>query len=246
MSLSSLIAKIERKSLLASAVLIVGMVGAMAFFWLFSRGVEPSATTEIQFELRGVGRIPNMTYAMAGNRDLRDRVEMLCAQNEAYVFGQINAVDKEIVEILLLWSGVDLDEPVTQNTREDIHPHVDHFIRAAYNMRDTSPIKNNPLVGEDPWIRWFGQYKSRLIAQCAAGRQVYDGKVTYNIDRDRVIVDGELSADFINGFAEFLQTKDDKKLYTNNLLAFINDTKGLKNLSDTERELIDVLRKNAS
>lgn len=222
-----------------------GLSVAIAAFFLIVIAVivlksEPdvSVPQRADFEVRGAGRVPNLTTVMKTNARLRKQVKEFCDKDENFVFGQPEQADKEIVEILLMWSGVDLDQPVTQKTREGLHPHVDHFIRGIYDMRDTSVIVNNPLVGKEPWLRLFNRYKARLIIQCAAGQKVYNGDIAYDAELDLLSVNAELSEDFMNNFKAFVSTQENPKRYINNLLVFIDETKKLKNLSDKERALI--------
>lgn len=227
---------IQKNKVIGAVVVLVILLGVVVAFT--KREPDVSVPQRKEFEVRGAGRLPNLTTVMKTNAELRRKVKDFCAKDEGYVFGDPDAADREIVEILLMWSGIDLDEPVTKKTREGLHPHVDHFIRAVFDMRDTSPIVKNPLVGNDPWLRLFSRYKVRLIVQCAAGQKVYNGDILYDVELDRLTIKGGLSPDFINGFKSYVATKENPKRYINNLLAYIDDTKGLKKLSDEEKELI--------
>ncbi len=229
-------ALLQNRKIPGAGVALFLVLGLAVVF--ITREPDVSVPQREAFEVRGAGRLPNLTVVMKTNADLRRRVKDFCAKDEGYVFGDPAAADKEIVEILLIWSGIDLDVPVTKKTQEGLHPHVDHFIRAVFDMRDTSPIVKNPLVGKDPWLRLFSRYKTRLIAQCAAGQKVYNGDILYDAELDRLTIKGTLSPDFISGFKEFVATKEDPKRYTNNLLSFIEDTKGIRKLSAEEKELI--------
>lgn len=221
-----------------AALLIVG-VGAVI---ISSHDRPIKIEQNAEFELRGVGRIPNLTTVMKDNGKLRQKVRDFCALDESYVFGNIAETDKVIVEILLMWSGIDPEKDPKFRTREGLHSHVDHFIREAYAMKVDSIVVNNPLVGKNPWLDLFERYKARLISQCAAGQKVYDGPILYDAEYDMLHIRGELSGDFIRGFKAFVQTKEDPKRYINNFLVFVDESKGLKKLSADERKLIGDLR----
>ena len=55
-----------------------------------------------------------------------------------------------------------------------------------------------------------------------------------------MVIDGILSEEFVEGFAEFIKTQDKtaQKKYINNFLTFIDETKGLRKLSEEEKSMV--------
>ena len=75
------------------------------------------------------------------------------------------------------------------------------------------------------------------------GYKIYDGLAYYDSQRDEMVIEGRLSKPFMTGFAKFLKTQKqaDRKRFINNLLVFIDQTKGLNNLSEEEKFMVQDL-----
>ncbi len=188
--------------------------------------------------LAATGNLPPLSDAMMRDAALRAKVQALGERDEGWIFVNYRAVDTEVAAILLQWSGADMTRAT--KTYEGLDSRVDTFLRAIYGFPADEPIVGAPLVGDNPWVRWFNHYKPRLLIQMAAQR-VYAGEVTYDIAADRMSIEPILSRDFMDGFREFVSQQPDPAPYVNNLLAFIDSTAGLKNLPPKEREIVDQL-----
>lgn len=235
---SSLLLRNKRLAALVGA----GAVLAFILIWSFGGGfffVQQEDWTPKGISLAAVGEIPPLHEAIKNNEALRAKVEDFSAKDEAFLFVNYRQVDEDIATILLLWAGVDLSQ--TGKTEEDVDRRVDAFLRKAHGLSSDDLLIGEPLLGKNPWIRWLGYFKSRLLIQ-AAGQRIYDGGASYDYRNDKIYVQGKLSEDFFEGFTAFVKQQREPKPYINNLLVFIDETKGLKNLDEEENKLITRLR----
>lgn len=222
------------------AAAAVGVAVAAALLWAFY--FRPVDTLKQGLPtLAGQGRLPALHVAMARDKSLRAEVRAFCALDDTTLFFEREQTDKVVAAILLHWAGVDIDAPVDGKAPGGLHPHVDAFLRAAYDLGQTTPIAGNPLLGGDPWPRLFRHYKHRLMAQCA-GAGVFEGSVTYDYERDRVMVQGWLSQGFLDRFAATLKIRPGKGKAVSGLLSYIDDVKGIKSLPDDWRRKLISLR----
>lgn len=199
-------------------------------------------------DLAPAGFLPSLQTVMRDNAALRRRVQDLSEREAAYVFVQYKAVDREIASILLLWGGADLTVKPGQETgiahrvgsTRSMDPRVAQVLRRIYGFGAGEPIAGHPLAGDTPWEDFFSHCRVRLLAQIA-GDAVFDAPVLYDVARDSLSVQGRLSQDFFEGFTAFVQSQPNPRPYVMNLLTFVDDTKGLRNLSPDEKRMVRAL-----
>jgi hypothetical protein len=221
-----------------SALVILGLF-LMALIWssISGRPLAPWTLSSLP-NLAATGDLSSLTDVMENNSILRDRVKALGNKDEGYIFTNYREVDKEISAILLMWAGADMTKAV--RTNEGLDLRVDTFLRKIYGFGPDDLIVGDPLTGDNPWVRWFNHFKPRLLIQMA-GSRVYDGDITYDPVRDRMAIDARLSPSFFNDFTAFVAQQPKPAPYINNLLAFIDETVGLKSLSDKDKARIKAL-----
>ena len=186
----------------------------------------------------GAGEIPALHLAMKGNTKLRKKVEILWGYETQFLFFNYQQVDSELIEILFRWSGIEDEELSEMNIRQGVH----HFIRKIYGLDEDESVAGNSLLGERPWPTLFNRYKARFLMQ-GAGRNIYEGgEALYDTRLDQMIVTGNLSSAFIKDFKLFITGRPDAVKYVNNLVSFIDETKGLRNLSDEEFAMVKSLK----
>ena len=207
----------------------------LAVFWSRGETLMPwSPNTHL--DLPATGTLPSLSEAMKQNPNLRRRVQKLNTYDEAYLFVNYAQVDEDISAILLLWAGADLND--AGRTREGLDKRVDKFLRAIYGFGPDDYIKGDPVMGERPWPRWFSYFKTRLLVQLAAQR-VYTQPPQYDLRSGEITVSGSFSRAFMNGFTEFLKLQENPAPYINNFLVFVDETRGLRNLPEEDRMMVE-------
>ena len=107
--------------------------------------------------------------------------------------------NQAIVNILLDWAGVDIKAPVSGKTEEGLHPHLDAFLREAFDLDERTPIINNPLLGDDPWLRLFSRYSTMLTVQCI-DEAMFGQDILYNPRLDLIILPHAPNDKFLKDF----------------------------------------------
>lgn len=209
----------------------------LAIFWVSGETLLPWAGNK-DLDLPSTGTLPALSVAMDNNPALKDRVEKLNTYDEAYLFVNYKQVNEDIAAILLLWAGADLSDNAA--TREGIDRRIDKFLRAIYGFGPDDYIKDDPVMGRAPWPRWFTYFKTRLLVQLAAQR-IYTEVPEYDPRSGEIMVNGTFSGPFIRGFIDFLKLQENPAPYINNFLVFVDETKGLKNLSPQELQTVERL-----
>lgn len=189
-------------------------------------------------DLAATGDLPTLSEAMRTDTALRARVRALGERDEGWIFANFRDTDTEVAGILLQWSGANMRS--AEKTREGLDSRIDTFLRRIYGFGPDDYIVGEPIMGNNPWVRWFNHYKPRILIQMA-GQRVYDGDVHYDPATDRMRVTPRLSSHFMDGFAAFVAEQPQKAPYINNLVAFINASAGLNNLSPKDRKIVDDL-----
>ncbi len=185
-----------------------------------------------------IGNLRPLDIAMSENKNIRNRVKQILSYDEVYLFVNYRQVNGVVAEILFLWAEMTPEQLQEMKGREAI----DYFLRYIYGLPKDEPIQNNPLLGVKPWPTLFNRFKSKLLMQ-GQGYKVYDGLAYYDSEQDKMVIEGALSKPFVTNFMKFLKAKktSDQKRYINNFLAFVNETKGLKSLSEEEKSMVRVL-----
>jgi hypothetical protein len=226
----------KQKMVLAGACLFLCLVFLISFF---NRAPENAARPDQVFNIRAFGALPDLNEAMRDNAKINNIVQDLLSYDEVYIFvnyGQINAL---LAELLFLWAGI------TEQQLKEIGAQraISTFIRGAYALPPDEPILNNPLLEDNPWGDLFNRFKAQILMQ-GQGYKIYDGLAYFDNQTDAMVIEGEISKNFVKGFAEFLETQDNqtRSKYVNNFLLFIRDTKSFVNLSQEDKELIQRLK----
>lgn len=213
------------------------LVVLLAIF-LFNRLPENAARPDQKFNITAFGNLPDLNQAVQSNARMFDLIQNLLRYDEAFLFVNYGQVNSEVATLMFLWAGID---EITLN-KIGSQRAIATFIRRAYGFPEDEPLMGNPLLENNPWGDLFNRFKAQILMQ-GQGHKIYDGLAYFDNEEDRMVVDANLSKDFIAGFAEFLQTQDSqmRKKYFNNFLLFIRDTKGFNNLSEKDKELLKEL-----
>ncbi len=224
--------KQNKKIILGSIASVVLIIVVYSFF---SSPIKNTANKDMVLSIPAMGNLDDLDSAMKKNGELHQKVKELLSYDEAYLFVNYTQVDSLVTHIMFLWIGMTSKE-IEENDRQVL---VETFIRRAYNLPEDEPIKNSPFLKKRPWSDLFQQIKARLLMQ-GQGHKVYNGVAYYNSENDKMVVEGELSQSYVEGFAEFVksQPKNKQKGYINNYLVYINETLGLKNLSKKEKKIL--------
>ncbi len=193
--------------------------------------VKPNLAT-----LPAAGFLPPLHEAMKKDGALDKKVKQLWSYERNDYFTGYPKVNSIVVEILFRWSGLSSSELKDMKTVDGVH----NFLRKIYGLGPNDNASDNPIMGEKPWSTMFTHYKTRLLLNSKA-KEIYDGEVYYDSRIDKIIVKGTLSKKFIKEFKTLIASKADKKKYINNLLSFIDKTKGIKNLNEEEFKLVKSL-----
>ena len=177
----------------------------------------------------GAGLIPPLHVAMSENRKLREKVEELWSYDAETLFYDYQKVDGLLVEILFRWAGLDDKQLGNINTAQG----VEFFIRRIYGLSSVEKVVGNPLIGERPWPTLFSHYKARFF-MLGQGKDIYKGEAIYDTRLDKIIIKGTLSKKFMNNFEKFVRGRSDAGGYINNLVNYINETKGFRKLNAEE------------
>lgn len=227
--------KISNKILLIAISIFILLVGIAIIVPKIGDNTA-NKIPKIETNLPAIGLIPDLKTAMRSSGDLHSRVDLLMTYDDMRLFANYREVNSLVSEIIFLWSGLSLEELKKMNANQAI----EFFLRSAYGVSPDRPIKNNPYLGKRPWATQFNRIKARLLMM-GQGKNIYDGKAYFDSSLIRMSVEGNLSDKFVKEFARFLKSQKDPKNYRNNFLIFIDETKGWKNLSKEDRELISHL-----
>ena len=214
---------------------LAAVVVLLAVISVFMPAAEDDRSQELPLTIPAIGLFPPLDQAMSENRSLRSRVERVTSYDEGYLFANYRQVNSEIADILFLWSGM-TPELIKQKDGQEL---VEIFIRRLHNLPYNEPVYNNPFIGENPWPQLFARFKVQLLMQGNA-HKVYEGTAYYHSLDDRMVIEGEISKKFVSAFGKFLQSKpeEERRRFINNFLSFIEETKGLRNLSNEEKIML--------
>lgn len=224
-----------------AALIGAGTILAFTLIWGFGSGLffaQQEDWAPKGISLAAVGEIPPLHEVMERNEALRMKVEDFAARDEAFLFVNYRQVDEDIAAILLLWAGVDLSK--AGETAEGIDRRVDSFLRKAHGLSPDDLLVGEPLLSRIPgYAGWAILSPAFLYKPPDKG---FMTGASYDYRKDKIYVRGRLSEDFLKGFTAFVKQQPDPKPYINNLLVFIDETKGLKNLDEEENKLVTELR----
>jgi hypothetical protein len=225
----------NRKIVFAASGALLLLILLSSF--LFS-SVSNTANPDLPFTIPSYGMLKSLDEAMDDDSLLDERVKRLISYDPAYLFVNYRQINGEVAEILFLWSGLKTEELQNLDSRRA----VNLFLRRTHALPDNVPVDGNPVLGERPWPTLFNRFKSRLL-MLGQGHSIYTGRAYYDSIKDKMVVEGTLSPEFVQTFAAFVATQPEskRKSYVNNFLVFIDETKGLRNLTDKEKDLIRAL-----
>ena len=219
--------------------IVFGVASFLLLFILLSSflvtSMQNASNPDLPFTIPSYGMLEALDDAMDESALLNERVQRLVAYDPAYLFVNYRQINGEIAEILFLWSGLKPEDLQNLDSRRA----VNLFLRRTHALPDNVPVEGNPVLGERPWPTLFNRFKSRLL-MLGQGHSIYKGRAYYDSIKDEMVVEGTLSPEFVQTFAAFIQSQPEakRKSYVNNFLVFIDETKGFKNLTDKEKELI--------
>ena len=228
---------------LAVLLAIAAIMGITHF--MTQKSDTPVAVTEAplaagEATLPGRGRLPHLHIAAARDRVLQDMVTRLAQLPADQIFIDSQDADLILVGILFRWAGV--EETETGLYGPYIDARIVEFMKAIGSIPATLQAGQD-IPAEDATAlntRWFGifdYYRTRLLIQIS-GKAVYNQDASYELDGDRIVVNGDISAGFVREFQEeLLQTRNSGQAM-HGFLDFISATKGFEALDDAEQDLI--------
>ena len=227
--------EIENKTLViaASIVFVFIALGALLPKGNMNGALGPSDVTDLELNLPAIGEMPDLKTAMRKSSDLRQRVELLMTYDTMTLFTNYREVNSLVSEIVFLWSGLTLKQLNTMNANQAI----EFFLRKAHGLSPDRPIQNNPYLGEKPWSTQFNRMKARLLIM-GQGKGIYDGRAYFDDSKRRMVIEAPLSKKFLKEFKKFLDNQKEAKRFRNNFLVFVDKTKGVKNVSSEEMDLL--------
>jgi hypothetical protein len=223
--------------------IMFGMGIALAVLLLvvfLPRDVPENATRpDQQFTLPAFGNLPDLGQSMRQDRDINTLAQKLLSYDEFFIFVNYPQVNAEMASLMFMWVGMTPSEVRKLGGQKAIAV----FLRRVYELPADEPILGHPLLENNPWGDLFNEFKAAILMQ-GQGHKIYDGLAYYDNEIDQMVVRGDLSEEFVTGFAEFLKTQESakRKKYLNNFFLFIRETKGFKNLSEKDKALIKKLR----
>lgn len=231
---------------------VVGVVMAVAIFSVvgignhFFKNRPPAPTIYLQssgITLLGRERIPPLHQASLSDARLKEMVDILSAVPATDFFARPEAANQLIVEILLRWTGADMAAQGAYG------PYVDARLVAFLRAMGAMPegMSGNGEIEPDQvdslynsWYRVYEHYRTRLITQ-AAGKVIYSGRVAYDLNADRVGINGTISQDFLNQLQSSLRESRHSGDVIRAFLDYVDRSKGLDNLSEAEHDMIMAL-----
>lgn len=179
---------------------------------------------------------------MVAGKDVRlqEMITKLSAVPASQIFTHESDVNLMVAEILFRWAEADMAQSGAYGPYIDAR--VAAFLKkigsvpASYTPGTQIPIKDATNLTQ-LWFKVFDHYRIRLLAQ-TAGEAIYGGHVTYDLNRDKLIITGAVSPDFIHAFQFELLKSTNSGEHMRALLDFIDATKGFNTLTDQEQDLI--------
>ena len=219
----------NKKFILAGAISVLVVILSFSYC---SAPVKNSAQKNMMLTIPALGQLPALHEAMRESAKLHGNVKEILSYDEAYLFVNYPQINALVTETMFLWSGLTPAQIKTGNRQK----MAEYFIRYVYGLPADEPIRGNPLLEKKPWAGFFQKIKAKILMQ-GQGHKVFDGVAYYDSEKDRMIVQGGLSIEYLQNLSEFIltQPKEKQKSYFNNYLIFIDNTLGLKNLNDEER-----------
>lgn len=198
--------------------------------------------------LPGRGKLPPLHVAAARDPALRDYMTRLGQIPADEIFIDSQNADLIMVSILFRWAGIGEVESGLYG------PYIDariiEFMKAIGSIPDTvlpgqAIDANQAITLNNRWFAIFDYYKNRLLIQLS-GKAVYDQKASYDLNGDRIVVTGDISADFVHEFQKELHRTRNSGQAMHGFLDFISATKGFAALNDNEQDLIMSLNAGAA
>lgn len=217
------------------AVIGLGVFTLLLITTFIFSSVKNAAAPDLPFTIPAYGMLGPLDQEMDNNAAIDERVKRVISYDPVFLFANYKQVNGDVAEILFLWSGITAKELQSINSRTAINT----FLRRSHALPDNVPVQNNPVLGDKPWPTLFNRFKSRLL-MLGQGHKIYKGRAYYDSVKDKMVIEGVLSKDFVKTFGAFVKTLPPKnqKSFINNFLVFIDETKGLKNITEKEKELL--------
>ena len=191
------------------------------------------------------GRALPLQYEMDKDRELKSALVDLGARDPMRIFADYNAVDYLVSTILLHWTGSHM---IASDARG---PLVDaRLVDFLEKTESTTPLPKRIMSNNAAqqirmlWYNKFQEYKAKLLMQTAA-RDAFIGAAGYDINSDRIYVNGPLSSRTVMELTDLLPYSENPKGIYSNFLVFVRFTKGLEGLSDEDKALLRGLRDEA-
>lgn len=223
--------QLTKKQAITAAFAVLVLLVLMFFVLGTSEGERERQVVS----LPAMGTLPSLSDAMREDDVLREQVIKLFSHDTAYLFVNYREVNTTVADILFLWAGMtpEMVRKSSGKTASEI------FLRRIHSLPADEPIENNPLLGDRPWARVFGEAKARLLMQ-GNGIDIYEGQAYYDPIENEMVINAILSEEFMKNFKNFVnnQPKSEQLRYRNNMYNFVDNTKGLKNLTANEKFMV--------
>lgn len=193
--------------------------------------------------LRGEGTLPDLHVAQQNDAVLKDMVTNFAAAGAVGLLSSVNDLDNRIMVLLFRWGGVDNINPDSYGGGMDgrIVALLQKAGQVPADVRPDMVIKADEVVRlTQRWNNGFNHFKIRLLAQ-AAGPEVFDGQIRYDVRSDRLDVTGGLSPAFMAQFARAVRDNPQSASIMAQFLDFIDSTRGFANLSEDDQDAIMAL-----
>ncbi|UPT88500.1 hypothetical protein HAP41_0000005250 [Bradyrhizobium barranii subsp. apii] len=194
--------------------------------------------------LRGYGTLPDLTIAMSQDSDLKDLVTAFVSNFSLADFVDAVSLRSDLTDILYTWAGI---------SNVDAHsrgPYVDgqhlafleHFLGTEFLLSGTNnpnPYSRAGSMLEEAYQTTFNMLSTHILLQVGAA-QLFEGPVTYNAATGVVDGDMALSQDALDTLAGLAPAPgSDNAAFWVAVGRFLEDTKGIANLTGTELSWLD-------
>lgn len=221
-------------------VIFIGVGVAQTLFKKLPTDQVPILMIMDTLTLAGHGDLAPLHMVAAKDNTLKKMIDDLSATPAVDMFSKQHDVDTKVADLLFRWAEADMAQKGSYGPYIDAR--VASFLRrmgslpASFSPGTEIPIKDATNLTQ-LWFKVFDRYRIRLLAQ-TAGRSIYDGGVSYNLNTDMLTISHPISPTFIRSFQEELQTAGNSGEQMRALLDFIDATKGFDKLTDQEQDLI--------
>jgi Ca2+-binding RTX toxin-like protein len=193
--------------------------------------------------LRGFGTLPALHIAMSQDEDLLDMVEEFALSWTTDAFADQATLHSDIEDILFTWAGV--DGVATDSRGPNIDARRLEFMEELFGKEwtqdagDSYPTNAAGEELEEAWYKVLAAFRELLVFQ-SGGHELFAADTTYNAWSGEIEGSKDLVEDAIDDLvAPSTAMGVDTEEYWINVAWFLDDVKGLSNLTGTEEGWLD-------